>query len=196
MKIALDLSDTMTSTTARLDLMNDGLQSTADLQNMIFLSAERSRGSYQDTADAVSKLGLMAGDAFSSSEEIIAFTERLNKQFTIAGTDASGISVAMLQLTQAMGSGVLRGEEFNSILEQAPNIIESIATYMDVPKGALKDLAGEGKITADIVKNAMFATAEETNAKFNSMPKTFSQIATSVQNTALMAFQPVLQKAK
>ena len=193
-KIALDLSDTMTSTKARLDLMNDGLQSTADLQNMIFLSAERSRGSYQDTADAVSKLGLMAGDAFSSSEEIIAFTEQLNKQFTIAGTDASGISAAMLQLTQAMGSGVLRGEEFNSILEQAPNIIESIATYMDVPKGALKDLAGEGKITADIVKNAMFATAEKTTDKFNSMPKTFSQIATSVQNTALMAFQPVLEK--
>ncbi|EIA23215.1 Phage membrane protein, partial [Candidatus Arthromitus sp. SFB-3] len=97
-------------------------------------------------------------------------------------------------LTQAMGSGVLRGEEFNSILEQAPNIIESIAEYMDVPKGALKDLAGEGKITANIVKNAMFETAEKTNAKFNSMPKTFSQIATSVQNTALMAFQPVLEK--
>lgn len=193
-KSVLNLSDTMTSTSARLDLMNDGLQSTSDLQNMIYLSAERSRGAYQATADAVSKLGLMAGDAFSSSEEIIAFTEQLNKQFTIAGTDASGISAAMLQLTQAMGSGVLRGEEFNSILEQAPNIIESIADYMAVPKGQLKDLAGQGMITADIVKNAMFAAADETNAKFESMPKTFSQIATSVQNTAVMAFQPVLQK--
>lgn len=190
-KNTLNIADTLTSTTARLDLMNDGLQSTADLQNMIFLSAERSRGSYQDTADAVSKLGLMAGDAFSSSEEIIAFTEQLNKQFTIAGTDASGISAAMLQLTQAMGSGVLRGEEFNSIMEQAPNIIDSIATYMGVAKGELKALAGEGKITADIVKNAMFATAEETNAKFNSMPKTFSQIGTSIKNTALMAFIPL-----
>lgn len=193
-KSALNLSDTLTSTSARLDLMNDGLQETEDLQNMIYLSAERSRGSYQATADAVSKLGLMAGDAFSSSEEIIAFTEQLNKQFTIAGTDTAGISAAMLQLTQAMGSGVLRGEEFNSILEQAPNIIESIAEYMDVPKGQLKDLAGEGMITAEIVKNAMFDAAERTNAKFNSMPKTFSQIATSLQNTAVMAFQPVLQK--
>lgn len=190
----LNLSDTLTSTTARLNLMNDGLQTTEDLQNMIYLSAERSRGAYQSTADAVSKLGLMAGDAFSSSEEIIAFTEQLNKQFTIAGTEASGISAAMLQLTQAMGSGVLRGEEYNSILEQAPNIIESIANYMEVPKGQLKDMAAEGKITADIVKNAMFAAAEETNAKFESMPKTFAQIGTSIQNTALIAFQPVLQK--
>lgn len=191
---ALNLSDQLTSTTARLNLMNDGLQTTQDLQNMIYLSAERARGSYQATADAVSKLGLMAGDAFGSSEEIIAFMEQVNKQFTIAGTEAAGIDAAMLQLTQAMGSGVLRGEEYNSILEQAPNIIQAIADYMEVPKGQLKDMAAEGQITADIVKAAMFATADETNAKFESMPKTFSQIWTSFQNTALMAFQPVLQR--
>lgn len=191
---ALNLSDQLTSTTARLNLMNDGLQTTQDLQNMIYLSAERARGSYQATADAVSKLGLMAGDAFRSSEEIIAFMEQVNKQFTIAGTEAAGIDAAMLQLTQAMGSGVLRGEEYNSILEQAPNIIQAIADYMEVPKGQLKDMAAEGQITADIVKAAMFAAADDTNAKFESMPKTFSQIWTSFQNTALMAFQPVLQR--
>lgn len=191
---ALNLSDQLTSTTARLNLMNDGLQTTQDLQNMIYLSAERARGSYQATADAVSKLGLMAGDAFGSSEEIIAFMEQVNKQFTIAGTEAAGIDAAMLQLTQAMGSGVLRGEEYNSILEQAPNIIQAIADYMEVPKGQLKDMAAEGQITADIVKAAMFAAADETNVKFESMPKTFSQIWTSFQNTALMEFQPVLQR--
>ena len=191
---ALNLSDQLTSTTARLNLMNDGLQTTQDLQNMIYLSAERARGSYQATADAVSKLGLMAGDAFSSSEEIIAFMEQVNKQFTIAGTEAAGIDAAMLQLTQAMGSGVLRGEEYNSILEQAPNIIQAIADYMEVPKGQLKDMAAEGLITADIVKAAMFAAADDTNATFEQMPQTFSQIWTSFQNTALMAFQPVLQR--
>lgn len=191
---ALNLSDQLTSTTARLNLMNDGLQTTQNLQNMIYLSAERARGSYQATADAVSKLGLMAGDAFGSSEEIIAFMEQVNKQFTIAGTEAAGIDAAMLQLTQVMGSGVLRGEEYNSILEQAPNIIQAIADYMEVPKGQLKDMAAEGQITADIVKAAMFAAADDTNAKFESMPKTFSQIWTSFQNTALMAFQPVLQR--
>ena len=190
----LDLSDTLTSTTARLNLMNDGLQTTQDLQNMIYLSAERARGSYQATADAVSKLGLMAGDAFGSSEEIVAFVEQINKQFTIAGTEAAGIDAAMLQLTQAMGSGVLRGEEYNSILEQAPNIIQAIADYMEVPKGQLKDMAADGAITADIVKAAMFAAADETNEKFASMPKTFSQIWTSFQSTALMAFQPVLNR--
>jgi len=189
---ALDLSDQLTSTTARLNLMNDGLQTTEELQNMIFASAERSRGAYQATADAVSKLGLMAGDAFSSNEEIVAFMEQLNKQFTIAGTEAAGIDAAMLQLTQAMGSGVLRGEEFNSILEQAPNVIQSIADYMGVPKGQLKDLAAEGQITADIVKGALFAAADETNAQFEAMPKTFAQIGQSFQNAALMSFQPVL----
>lgn len=191
---ALNLSDQLTSTTARLNLMNDGLQTTAELQDMIYLSAERSRGAYQTTADAVSKLGLIAGDAFDSSAEIIAFTEQLNKQFTIAGTEATGIDAAMLQLTQAMGSGVLRGEEYNSILEQAPNIIQSIADYLEIPKGQLKDMAAEGQITAEIVKNAMFAAADETNAKFEQMPMTFAQIGQSIENTALMAFTPVLQR--
>ncbi len=191
---ALSLSDQLTSTMARLDMMNDGLQTTQELQDMIFLSAERARGSYQATADAVSKLGLMAGDAFGSSEEIIAFMEQINKQFRIAGTEAAGIDAAMLQLTQAMGSGVLRGEEYNSILEQAPNIIQAIADYLEVPKGELKDMAAEGAITADIVKAAMFAAADETNAKFESMPMTFEQIWTSFENTALMAFQPVLER--
>lgn len=191
---ALNLSDQLTSTTARMNLMNDGLQTTQDLQNMIYLSAERARGSYQATADAVSKLGLMAGDAFGSSQEIIAFMEQVNKQFTIAGTEAAGVDAAMLQLTQAMASGVLRGEELNSIFEQAPTIIQTIADYLDVPIGSIREMAAEGQITADIVKSAMFAAADETNAKFESMPKTFSQIWTSFQNTALMAFQPVLQR--
>lgn len=191
---ALNLSDQLTTTTARMNLMNDGLQTTQDLQNMIYLSAERARGSYQATADAVSKLGLMAGDAFGSSQEIIAFMEQINKQFNIAGTEAAGVDAAMLQLTQAMASGVLRGEELNSIFEQAPTIIQSIADYLDVPIGSIREMAAEGQITADIVKAAMFAAADETNAKFESMPKTFSQVWTSFQNTALMAFQPVLQR--
>lgn len=193
-KEIIDLSDTFTSTTARLDMMNDGLQSTEELSEKIFQSAQRSRGEYQSTADAVSKLGLMAGDAFSSSDEIIGFVEQLNKQFTIAGTESSGVQSAMLQLTQAMGSGVLRGEEFNSILEQAPNIIQSIADYMGVPKGELKDMASEGQITAEIVKNAMFAAADETNSKFNAMPKTMAQVWTSFKNKAITALQPVLDK--
>lgn len=191
---AMDLSDQMAATTARLNMMNDNLQTTQELQDMIYQSAERSRGSYQATADAVSKLGLMAGDAFSGSGEVVAFMEQINKQFTIAGTEASGIQAAMLQLTQAMGSGVLRGEEYNSILEQAPNIILAIADYLGVQRGELKDMAADGLITAEIVKAAVFAAADETNAKFESMPWTFAQIWTSFQNHALMAFQPVLAR--
>lgn len=188
------LSDTITQTDARLSMMNDGLQTTAELNDMIYASAQRSRGSYLATADAVAKLGLMAGDAFSSNKETIAFMEQVNKQFKIAGTSAAGIDAAMLQLTQAMGSGVLRGEEYNSILEQAPNIIQAIAKYLDVPKGQLKEMAADGKITADIVKAAMFACADETNAKFESMPKTWIDIWTSMKNRAIKALDPVLAK--
>ena len=191
---AINLSDQMTSTNARLNLIVDDGGSVDELQDKIYASAQRARGSYQGTAEAVAKLGLMAGDAFGSNDEIIAFSELLNKQFAIAGTEAAGIDAAMLQLTQAMGCGVLRGEEYKSILEHAPNIIQSIASYMGVTTGELKDLASEGVITAEIVKNAMFASADEINDKFNSMPMTFSQIWTSFQNSAYMAFQPVLTR--
>lgn len=142
----------MTSTRARLDIMNDGLQTTDELQSMIMKSANRSRAAYQTTADAVSKMGIMAKDAFSNNDELIKFTELINKQFTIAGTSAAGIDAAMLQLTQAMSSGVLRGEELNSVFEQAPTIIQTIADYLDVPIGKIRDMAADGQITSTIVK--------------------------------------------
>lgn len=188
----LELADSMTTTRARLDLMNDGLQTTAELQDMIMESANRSRAAYSTTADAVAKMGIMAGDAFSSNEELIAFSELINKQFTIAGTSAAGIDAAMLQLTQAMSSGVLRGEELNSVVEQAPTIIQTIADYLGVPIGKIREMAAEGQITSTIVKNAMLASADEINAKFAAMPMTFSQVWTIAKNIALEAFTPVL----
>ena len=192
-KEILNLADSMTSTRARLDIMNDGLQTTDELQSMIMRSANRSRAAYQTTADAVSKMGIMAKDAFGSNDELIKFTELINKQFTIAGTSAAGVDAAMLQLTQAMSSGVLRGEELNSIFEQAPTIIQTIADYLDVPVGKIRDMAADGRITATIVKNAMLASADEINAKFEAMPMTFSQVWTTAQNIALSAFTPVIQ---
>lgn len=191
-KQLLELADSMTTTRARLDLMNDGLQTTAELQDMIMASANRSRASYQSTADAVSKMGIMAKDAFGSNEELIAFSELINKQFTIAGTSAAGIDAAMLQLTQAMSSGVLRGEELNSVFEQAPTIIQTIADYLGVPIGKIREMAAEGQITSTIVKNAMLASADEINAKFEQMPMTFSQVWTIAKNAILEAFTPVL----
>ena len=191
-KKIVELADSMTTTRARLDLMNDGLQTTAKLQDMIMASANRSRASYQATADAVSKMGIMAKDAFNSNEELIAFSELINKQFTIAGTSAAGIDAAMLQLTQAMSSGVLRGEELNSVFEQAPTIIQTIADYLGVPIGKIREMAAEGQITSTIVKNAMLASADEINAKFEQMPMTFSQVWTIAKNVILEAFTPVL----
>ena len=188
----LQMSDTLISTTARLDMVNDGLQSTAALNNMIFASANRARGSYTEMSAMVSKLGLLAGDAFGSTQEIVAFAEQLNKQMAISGTSTMEGQAAMLQLTQAMASGVLRGEELNSILEQTPMIAQTIANYLGVNVGQMREMASEGAITADIVKNAMFAAAEETNAKFEEMPMTWGQVWTKFQNYATMGLRPVL----
>ena len=191
-KELLQMSDSLVSTTARLNSINDGLQTTAQLNRMIFQSANRARGSYAETAAMVSKLGLLAGDAFGNTQEIVAFAEQLNKQMVISGTKTAEGQAAMLQLTQAMASGVLRGEELNSILEQTPMIAQTIANYLGVNVGQMREMASEGAITADIVKNAMFAAAEETNAKFEEMPMTWGQVWTKFQNYATMGLRPVL----
>lgn len=190
---ALKLSDEMTNTTARLNMMNDGLQTTAQLQQMIFDSAQRSRGAYQDTAGLVAKIGMNAGDAFKSTAETVAFAELLNKQFVIAGTNTEGMESTILQLTQALGSGVLRGEELNAVFEATPNVIRTIADYLGVSIGQIRDMASKGQITADIVKQAMFTAADDINKKFGEMPLTWSQLWTSFKNEALWAFQDVLQ---
>lgn len=191
---AINLSDEYTSTNARLNMMNDGLQTTQELQAMIFASAERSRASYQSTADIVAKLGQRAGEAFGSNAETIQFAENLNKQFVIAGASLQEIESASLQLTQALGSGVLRGEELNAVFEAAPNVIQTIADYLDVPIGQIREMAAKGEITADIVKNAMISATDEINVQFETMPKTFAQMWQSFKNQAFFAFEPVFQK--
>lgn len=190
----LGISDALAQTSARLDLINDQLQTTDELERMIFDSAERARASYMDTATIVARVGANAKGAFESTAEMVAFAEQLNKKFKIAGASSEEMSSALLQLTQGLGSGVLRGEELNAVFESAPNIIQSIADYLEVPIGSIRDMASEGMITADIVKNAMFSAAEETNEAFANLPLTFADIWTSFKNQALWAFQPVLLK--
>ena len=193
-KKIIDLSDQMAQTQARLNLMNDGLQTTDRLQQMIFQSAQRSRAAYSTTADIVSKLGQRAREAFNSNGETIQFAENLNKQFVIAGASQQEIYSASLQLTQALGSGVLRGEELNAVFEAAPNVIQTIADYIDEPIGRIRELASDGEISADIVKNAMLAATDSINTEFDAMPKTVSQVWQSIKNNALMEFQPILEK--
>lgn len=189
-----NLADNLTSINARLDMMNDGLQTTAELQQMIMDSANRTGGAYQETADLVGKLGVLAGDAFSSTAETVAFAEQVNKLMAIAGTSTAGASAAMLQLTQAMASGVLRGEELNSILEQAPTIAQTIAEYLGVNVGQLREMASEGQITADVVKAALLSMADETNEKFEQMPMTLGRIGNRVGNAFLQAVQPAINR--
>ena len=189
----VDLSDEYTQTTARLNMINDGLQSTADLQDKIFASAQNSRAAYLQTADVVAKLALRAGSVWESNEETIAFAETLNKAFVVAGASQEEMNSASLQLTQALGSGVLRGEELNAVFEAAPNIIQTIADYLGVGIGEIREMASEGQITADVVKNAMLGSAEEIDAQFQSMPMTWEQVWTGAMNQLLYASQPLLQ---
>lgn len=189
----INLSDEYTQTSARLSMINDGLQTQAELQDKIFASAQRSRASYTATADTVAKLSLNAKDAFGSNDETIAFAENLNKLFVIAGTEQASIASASLQLTQALGSGVLRGEEFNAVFEAAPNIMQEVANYMDVPIGKLREMAQDGKITADIVKNALLSATDDINNQFSSMPMTWGQVWTGVMNELYYASIPVLE---
>ena len=178
----LDFSDTQAQINARLNLMNDGFQTTNELSEMIYQSALRSKAAYSDTADAVGKMGLNAGNAFSSNQELIAFTEQVNKQFKIGGASAQEQSNAMVQLTQAMAAGVLRGQDLNSILAAAPGIARTIEESMGWASGSIKQYAEDGKVTAQVVKNALLDMADQTNQKFESIPMTLSDAMTQAQN--------------
>lgn len=191
---ALNISDELVQTTSRLNMMNDGVQTTDELVNMVYAAAQDARGSFSQMADVVARFGNNAKDAFSSSEEVVAFADLIQKQMTIAGASTQEAANAELQLSQALGSGVLRGDELNSIFEQAPNLIQNIADYLDVPIGKIREMAADGELSADVVKAAIFSAADDINSKFNEMPMTWGQIWQSMQNTALIAFQPVLQR--
>ena len=192
-KAVINTADELTNTNARLSLMNDGLQTTAQLEDKIYQMAMRSRGGFLETADAVAKLGQRAGNIFKSNDETIAFTETLNKMFVIAGASQQEMSSATLQLTQALGSGVLRGEEFNAVFEAAPNVMQAVADYINQPIGKLKELASDGKISAEVVKNALFAATDKVNEQFKSMPYTWAQVWTTIKNYTIKATRPILQ---
>lgn len=193
-KNVLGASDELVQTTSRLNMMNDGLQSTQDLFNMVYIAANDARGSLTDMASVVARFGNNARDAFSSSAEVVQFANLIQKQMTIAGASTQEAANAELQLSQALGSGVLRGDELNSIFEQAPNLIQNIADYLDVPIGKIREMAADGELSAGVVKAAIFAAADDINANFESMPMTWGQMWTKFQNDATMAFQPVLQR--
>ena len=186
----VNTSDQLTSINARLRLMTGSAEAAAAAQEEIYQAAMRSRGAYADMADFVSQLGTVAGNAFTGTDELVAFAEQIQKQMAISG--ASGASAALVQLTQGLASGTLRGEELNSVLEQTPMIAQTIAEYMGVTIGEMRELASEGKVTAEVVKNAMLGAAEETNAQFEQMPMTWAQVWTMFQNVAIQALDPVL----
>lgn len=188
----VEMSDQMSQINARLQLMTGSEEAAAAAQDKIYQAAMRSRGAYTDLADMVTQLGTVAPDAFSGTDELIAFAEQLQKQMAISGASGQSAQAAMVQLTQALASGTLRGDELNSVLEQTPMIAKTIADYMGVSTGQMREMASDGTVTAEVVKNAILAAAEETNAAFEQMPMTWSQAWTMMQNVALQALQPVL----
>lgn len=192
--VAANLSDQMAQIRSRINLINDGSQTTVEIMDKIYAASQRSRGGYLEMADSVAKLNMLAKDAFSSNDEAIFFVEQLNKQFKISGASVEEATSAMYQLTQAMASGKLQGDEFRSIMENAPMLAQSIAQEMGMSVGQLKELSSQGLITADIIKNALYGSAEETNQKFAEIPMTFADIGQSIQNQFIQAFTPVLEQ--
>jgi len=188
----MSIADEFTNTSARLSIINDGLQTQAELQEKIFDAAYRSKGAYSDMASAISKMGILAGDQFKSNDELIAFTELLQKSFKVGGASTSEQSSAMLQLSQAMAAGKLQGDEFRSIMENAPMLAQAIATYTGKSKGDLKQMSSDGTITGDIIKNALFMAGDDINNKFATMPMTFADIWNRIKNGGLEALKPVM----
>ena len=188
----VNTSDQLTSINARLRLMTGSAEAAAAAQEEIYQAAMRSRGAYADMADFVYQLGTVAGNAFTGTDELVAFAEQIQKQMAISGASGASAQAALVQLTQGLASGTLRGEELNSVLEQTPMIAQTIAEYMGVTTGEMRELASEGKVTAEVVKNAMLGAAEETNAQFEQMPMTWAQVWTMFQNVAIQALDPVL----
>lgn len=193
-KKIVDLTDSYTNTNARLAMITGSLEEQKALQDDIFAAANRARGQYDDMANAVAKMKMLAGDAFGSNQEAIGFTELLQKSLKVSGAGTSEQQSAFLQLTQAMASGKLQGDEFRSIMENAPMVANAIAKYLDVSKGELKELSSDGAITAEIIKNAMFDSADDINKKFKTMPQTFGDVWNRIKNAGTQAFGGVFEK--
>lgn len=187
----IEFSDATVNIKARIDAMNDGLRSTEEVQRMIFAAAERSKGEYMQMSDVVARIGTQAKKAFPNTEDAILFAELLNKTFVTAGTSASGVESVMYNLVQALGSGVLRGQDLNSVFSNTPQILEYIAKYLDTDIGKIRQLAEDGELSANVIKNAMFAMAGTINEKFEKMPATFATSMNHIKNYAALAFTPV-----
>lgn len=191
LRMGLDVSDNLSQTMARLDLMNDGKQTTDQLQQAIFQSAQNSRAGFLDTASVVSKLGLLAPQAFNSNMETVKFSELMAKSFKVGGASTQEQTSGMYQLTQAMASGKLQGDEFRSIMENAPLLAQAISKYTGKSMGDLKDMSKDGLITSDVIKNAVFAMSDEINTKFNSIPMTFGDVVNKIKNNAANSFMGI-----
>nr|DAI90380.1 MAG TPA: Tail tape measure [Caudoviricetes sp.] len=194
-KKSMDLTDAYTNTNARLAMITDNLEEQKALQEAIFAAADRSRGSYVEMANATAKMKMLAGDAFGSNEEALGFTELLQKSLKVSGAGTSEQQSAFLQLTQAMSAGKLQGDEFRSVMENAPMVANAIAEYMGKSKGELKEMSSQGLITADIIKGAMFEAADDINGKFAQMPMTFADVWQKIKNAGMEAFGGVFEKA-
>ncbi|MGX4600409.1 tape measure protein [Faecalimicrobium sp. JNUCC 81] len=189
----MQLSDELINAQTRISMINDGAQSIDDLNKKIYTSAQNSRSAYEGTSQMVYSLGVNAGNAFNSTSEMVDFAEQLNKNFIMAGTSGEGINSAISQLTNGLGSGSLSAQQLNDVFKSAPNIIQSISDYLDVPTNKIFEMASKGQLSADIVKNAILSTSEETNKQFESMPTTFGQVFTSLKSQSSMAFQQILK---
>jgi tape measure domain len=193
-KQAMSITDEYVNTTAKLSLITNSLTQQKDLQNQIFAAADRSRGSYAAMADTVGKLGIIAGSQFGGTQNIVKFTETMQKMFKIGGTSTANQSGAMLQLQQAIGLGKLQGNDFRILAEDAPLVEKAVSKYMDTSIGKVRQLSTEGKITSQVLIDSILDYSKTTDAQFKKMPMTFGDIWNKISNGAMQAFGSTFSK--
>lgn len=186
----IEIGDTFLGTQARMSMFVKSGEEIPQMMDGIYFAAQRARTGYKDMQDSVSKIGVVAKDVFGSNSEIIKFTETLSKSFAMTGATPAMISGSMLQITQALGSGKLQGDEFRSIAEGAPLVLDALSKYMNVARGDLKQLGADGEITASILKNAVLSYSNVIEDKFMNMPIRFSQAWTMFTNKLMYVTTP------
>lgn len=157
-------------------------QESKAVQKEIYEIASRTRQQYGSTAELFTSVARNAQELKKSTKDILLFTEDVSNAMLLGGGDASSQEAALVQLGQALGSGVLRGDELNSIMEQAPRLAKAIAEGMGTTIGQLRQMGQEGKLTAQDVFNAIRGQSDRLKMELGKMPWTVGQASNKMQN--------------
>ena len=192
----VNITDDLQNSQNRLSVITGNTSNAIKAQQAILNSANDSYSDYGDTVDQVAKLMMNAPNQFKTVGDATKFTNTFQKLGKLGGASVYESSQAMYQLTQSMAKGKLDGDELRSVLEGMPLVANAIAKHFHTDIGTMKQMAAQGKVTADEVKAAMLEAADSTDQQFDkayAKSKTFGMVWQEIKNAALSALRPVQQ---